>query len=302
MNYHGAELDGIKYYTLTPACLRAESALTRHPLSRTAKEGKKCASVNIRHRYFSLFPEKRVANIVSSGGVADIFDISLSPRYNHRETPVIEFCRTTYSNHSNIEKTMETETATCEFCGKTFSAKMHYCPHCGGERRPEPVRKAPACPHCGIDLVTYEYRGNDLDMCPSCNGLWLDNREFRRLTSERDVFADESIPYDFRRQPLKEEVQYLKCPLCDSLMVRRNFKKISGVIIDICRYHGVWLEAGELEQIRCFVANGGLETYKDKEILANAEAIKSLDTRLSDAEFMQKLLHHWKFKRWIFSK
>ena len=69
----------------------------------------------------------------------------------------------------------------------------------------------------------------------------------------------------------------------------------------ICRDHGIWLDTGELEQMRCFVANGGLDRYRDKEILINSESIKSLDTRLSDVEFMQKLLHHWKFKRWIFS-
>ena len=112
----------------------------------------------------------------------------------------------------------------------------------------------------------------------------------------------ETIPYDFHRKPLLHEKGYLPCPMCDSLMVRRNFKKISGVIIDICRDHGVWLEAGELQQIRCFVANGGLDEYQDREIVLNQEAIKSLDTRLSDVEFMQKALHHWKFKRWMFSK
>ena len=193
------------------------------------------------------------------------------------------------------------ETVTCRYCGKAFSNKMHYCPYCGGENIKESVHLNPVCPHCKCELVNFEYRGNDLDMCPECNGLWLDRREFKRLTSERDVYAEQSIPFEFHREPLPEEIKYLKCPICDSLMVRRNFKKISGVIIDICRHHGVWLEAGELEQIRCFIANGGLDEYRDKEIFMNKEAIASLDTRLSDVEFMQKLLHHWKFKRWMFS-
>ena len=193
------------------------------------------------------------------------------------------------------------EKIICKHCGKTFNKMMYYCPFCGGENLKEAIHTAPVCPNCTCEMEHYEYRGNDLDMCPRCNGLWLDRREFKRLTSEQDVYAEESMPEEFIRKPLPEEVEYLKCPLCDSLMVRRNFKKISGVIIDVCRHHGVWLEAGELQQIRCFVANGGLDEYQDKEILANKEAIASLDTRLSDVEFMQKLLHHWKFKRWIFS-
>ena len=179
---------------------------------------------------------------------------------------------------------------------------MRYCPHCGGEYRRSPSRSAAICPNCGVSLANHAYRGNDLDLCPKCGGLWLDNSEFKRLTSLRDVYQDDSIPLEFHRPPVQKEVKYLKCPLCDALMIRRNFKRISGVIIDICRDHGVWLEAGELEQIRAFIANGGLDELRDKQILENAEAVKSLDTRMSDAEFMQKLLHHWKFKRWIFSK
>ena len=193
------------------------------------------------------------------------------------------------------------ETVTCACCGRTFNGRMRNCPYCGGENKNEPVRRTPVCPNCACDMVRYEYRGNDLDMCPECSGLWLDRREFRRLTSERDVYADESIPYEYRRKPLPEEIAYLKCPVCDTLMVRRNFKKISGVIIDVCRFHGVWLDAGELQQIRSFIANGGLNEYQDREIFMNKEAVVALDTRLSDVEFMQKLLHHWKFKRWIFS-
>ena len=84
-------------------------------------------------------------------------------------------------------------------------------------------------------------------------------------------------------------------------MVRKQFKHISGVLIDICRDHGVWLDAGELSTIRAFVANGGLDKVRDRDIEVNRLAIDSLDTRLKDVEFMQKLLHHWKAKRWFFS-
>jgi len=142
-----------------------------------------------------------------------------------------------------------------------------------------------------------------LDVCPSCHGLWLDTREFRKLTSQRNVILDPTIPYDeYQPPPHREKVEYLPCPVCDAIMTPGNFKKISGVIINMCGDHGVWLDAGELELIRAFVADGGLDRAQDYDIVLNQEAIKSLDTCLSDVEFMQKLLHHWKFKRWMFSK
>ncbi len=40
-------------------------------------------------------------------------------------------------------------------------------------------------------------------------------------------------------------------------MQRRNFRKTSGVIIDRCHEHGVWLDADELEQIAGFILSGG---------------------------------------------
>ena len=81
---------------------------------------------------------------------------------------------------------------------------------------------------------------------------------------------------------------------------RLLFCGISGIILDVCRDHGVWLDAGELEQVRCFVANGSLQQAQDHDIFVNQEAIASLDNRLSDVDFMQKLLHHWNLKRFIF--
>jgi len=39
-------------------------------------------------------------------------------------------------------------------------------------------------------------------------------------------------------------------------MARRNYRKKSGVIVDICSEHGVWLDADELEQIAGFILSG----------------------------------------------
>jgi Zn-finger nucleic acid-binding protein len=41
-------------------------------------------------------------------------------------------------------------------------------------------------------------------------------------------------------------------------MTRRNFGQSSGVIIDVCRRHGVWFDRGELPRVIQFVEAGGL--------------------------------------------
>jgi len=49
-------------------------------------------------------------------------------------------------------------------------------------------------------------------------------------------------------------------------MNRKNFSRISGVIINECRSHGLWLDADSLEKSRHFIADDGLERSRDREL------------------------------------
>ena len=40
-------------------------------------------------------------------------------------------------------------------------------------------------------------------------------------------------------------------------MQRRNYRKCSGIILDVCHSHGTWLDADELEQIAGFIVEKG---------------------------------------------
>lgn len=53
------------------------------------------------------------------------------------------------------------------------------------------------------------------------------------------------------------KIVYLKCPACEGPMVRKNFAKVSGVIVDECLRHGTWYDAGELPAILAFLRQGG---------------------------------------------
>ncbi len=192
------------------------------------------------------------------------------------------------------------DTRSCQFCKKTINKKSRHCPFCGGENTNEILHEIPVCPRCNCDLAHRQYRETRLDTCQKCGGFWLDTREFNQLTSERDVYADKDIPYEFQRQPLPCKESYLPCPHCGGLMLRSNFRKISGVLLDQCRDHGVWLDAGELDQIRCFIANGGLGHSQDKQIMSNREEIAYVAGRVKNVEFMQKILHFWNAKYWLF--
>jgi Zn-finger nucleic acid-binding protein len=63
-----------------------------------------------------------------------------------------------------------------------------------------------------------------------------------------------------------EKVRYINCPECLQLMQRMNFAGCSGVIIDMCREHGSWFDAKELQRIIQFIRGGGLDRARQKQI------------------------------------
>ncbi len=141
------------------------------------------------------------------------------------------------------------EKIICQYCDNSYSEKVKYCPFCGAENVKEITETIPQCPRCNIEMEEESFRGSVIDISPKCSGIWLDGDEFRYHTSARDIYPDKKIPRNFRREPLSEERKYLPCVRCKKLMHRENFRRISSVLIDKCPAHGVWLDAGELEQI-----------------------------------------------------
>jgi len=53
------------------------------------------------------------------------------------------------------------------------------------------------------------------------------------------------------------------------MMNRVNFGRLSGAIVDVCKGHGTFLDAGELHQVVTFIHAGGIDRLRalDKEEL-----------------------------------
>jgi Zn-finger nucleic acid-binding protein len=66
------------------------------------------------------------------------------------------------------------------------------------------------------------------------------------------------------------------------MMSRRNFKYISGVLIDSCLHCDVWLDKAELQSIRNFVASGGLDKAQYNKLVLHKLEFQALDDRISD--------------------
>jgi len=67
---------------------------------------------------------------------------------------------------------------------------------------------------------------------------------------------------------------------CRKLMNRLNFGRLSGTIVDVCRGHGTFLDAGELHRIVLFIQGGGLDRARQRQL----EDLKDEERRLRAAQ------------------
>lgn len=149
-------------------------------------------------------------------------------------------------------------------------AGSRFCAHCGAEATREHVEedKLLKCPRCREDMQALRLGGTTARECALCGGLWLDPESLQKLANAREENAG-VVSALAARVPLNaaspDVVRYIPCPCCDKLMNRSNFARSSGVILDVCKSHGVWLDRGELQRVLGFVDSGGLTVARERE-------------------------------------
>jgi len=149
----------------------------------------------------------------------------------------------------------------CPECYARCSNGSQFCTACGVGFRPQQVRidghELP-CPACSTLMPPRQVGGVGLNECLSCHGLWAPGESFDLLVSRAIEARQQASPAELYTlkprvtgsNPAKQGVKYRNCPECDGYMARRNYRKKSGVIIDTCSEHGIWLDADELEKIQ----------------------------------------------------
>jgi Zn-finger nucleic acid-binding protein len=172
------------------------------------------------------------------------------------------------------------DSTACPYCGTLLAlvacpscfAKLfrgtRFCAHCGAEavREEAPSRPDRPCPECQKPLSPVKVGAVILDECSRCGGLWVDASSFHRICQEteeqtRVLDATASSP----QVSSSPSHRYWPCPECRRLMNRKNFARVSGIIVDVCRGHGVWFNQGELRRIIEFIRDGGMSRARDRE-------------------------------------
>lgn len=209
-----------------------------------------------------------------------------------------------HAGEENDWPTREGDNMHCASCGAILPAKSHVCRYCGGLNDTD-LRGVPHdggsvgvgerhCPTCAVSMHRLKVLESVvIDRCDTCRGLFF-------LPSQLEVLIDTAIRnvyhVDFQRlEKIVEEEgvgtdrsqRYIKCPDCDKVMNRRQFGARSGVVIDRCSQHGVWLDAGELGQILKWAKAGGrihderqqIESLRQEKLKAKGEIRSPLDFR-----------------------
>jgi Zn-finger nucleic acid-binding protein len=188
-------------------------------------------------------------------------------------------------------------------CPRCLSRVFHghkHCPECGAElgiAATEQTHADRACPRCAT--VLHARRAGDvvIDECGACLGVFLDHVAIKRIVLDRAQSRAEALlgtlpRVEISALPAAGQKMYLKCPMCSVVMNRKLFAAGSGVIIDVCRTHGTFFDAGELPLIIDFVMNGGLDKAQRKEIDAMREAAKRELHHTHDALLPIARVHH----------
>lgn len=165
-------------------------------------------------------------------------------------------------------------TIACPSCFGMIFLGSKFCPHCGarvGRAVNEDEKIYKPCPRCLVALQSIALGTNEtvkVRECPKCEGLWIDVATFEAICTDREeqaIVLGGASPPPARVELTLEEVRYLHCPECHTLMNRVNFAGRSGVIIDTCRGHGTWFDKDELQHIVDFIRAGGLDAARERD-------------------------------------
>lgn len=164
------------------------------------------------------------------------------------------------------------KTTACPACLNLMFTGSQHCGRCG-EKAVLPQVKSEEnlgnCPRCKVKLNALQIEQVNLGECRKCDGFWADAETFETICanseSQSAVLGFISTRNHAHENKAPVKINYVPCPDCRQLMNRNNFARSSGVILDLCKQHGVWFDAEELPRIIEFVRKGGLDHARQKE-------------------------------------
>lgn len=158
-------------------------------------------------------------------------------------------------------------TLRCAHCFHMNIPEARHCSGCGRQLGLEPLGEPGElkCPECAVVFDQFRGGTGTLCDCAQCGGQFVEHALLKELLERREAIG--LAPQRTHRPAADARpVRYRPCPSCGSIMNRRNFGRISGVIVDVCHAHGIWFDIGELPRVMAFVQDGGLVKAERREL------------------------------------
>ncbi len=187
----------------------------------------------------------------------------------------------------------------CKSCSAPLLANTNVCRYCGVRNDIDLHGKFQyyvnnkqsrrICPECNTHLQTIDLNNSLLiEHCQKCFGLFFDPGEIETMLeySVSNVFQINlellrNINKDRYQKQNHKKIKYIKCPVCQGWMKRNNFGYRSGVIINQCKQHGIWLGSGQITHLMEWKKAGGQILHNQK-----SEAMKAKkNTRKIQTDF-----------------
>jgi uncharacterized protein len=129
------------------------------------------------------------------------------------------------------------------------------------------------CPACGKKLSTQKIGPVELDVCDKgCNGVWFDAHELKKFDEAHEPAVAVMLNSKSKNHAKADTTKRRNCPKCKNIVMLRRFSSPKkSVEVDECgKCAGIWLDVGELAQIR-------------KEFATEAERNKAAEDYVNDS-------------------
>ncbi len=135
------------------------------------------------------------------------------------------------------------------------------------------------------------------DRCDECRGFWVARDALEGLVVDRALQKAMITALGRSERFVETRVVYLQCPSCDGPMARQNFRRRSGIMVDHCPGHGVWFDAGELNDAVTYLRqhpDDDVPLPVDRILLAGGASLNKPQSILESAiGAIVDVLHWW---------
>ncbi|MBJ6725530.1 zf-TFIIB domain-containing protein [Geomesophilobacter sediminis] len=191
------------------------------------------------------------------------------------------------ANCTNCSAPLPANSITCEYCGSRNDIDLkgvhYYTTHAAQSDR--------ICPRCAVPLQTIDLQLQGtflIERCGECLGLFFDPNELETVLDQSVTSAFTVNTAELDRinasGPVSHGAAYVKCPICGTLMNRVNFGARSGVVVNSCRDHGLWLDGGDLRRLMEWSKAGGMVLERQRQDERKKEALRDEEKRKKEGE------------------